>query len=415
MAFFSRFFATPERAPLPTLEELLEARGLLASLPALEPLREEFLPLNAEERMHWADAVLDLQAHGWPLPPVWLDAQYDLAPQIVPAWLAEREGYYFKPWIEGLALRITACGQVMPAAWLAMWGVGAAEVTERAMDQLREKSKGLPFQRLASGIYQGCFPDGHSSSRMLLPELWSGLFPGQNTFVAVPAQDVLLVSPQVLLPKLVEAIGKGVQGPGPRVLATIFQQMGDKFMPANLQDPHPIAQPQRELRQTDLLEAYRAQEADLPGALGDPAPLGVLKTQQGRSVSFATWQEGRPTLMPETDLVGFVASNGRPLGIFFSKTLPRLAEIRGTLVDFWGPRRMRYEGFPTAAQLERLECFATAEQMSSMFKNAPAQPTPSKAPATQQSLAASGALSAQISSPVPQHLRGISLGTQNAD
>jgi hypothetical protein len=76
---------------------------------------------------------------------------------------------------------------------------------------------------------------------------------------------------------------------------------------------------------------------------------------------------------------------------------------------------MRYEGFPTAAQLERLECFATAEQMSSMFKNAPAQPAPPKAPPTQQSQAASGALSAQISSPVPQHLRGISLGTQNAD
>lgn len=410
MAFFSRFFKTPERAPLPTLEALLEARGLQADLPGLEALREEFLPLNATERNHWADAVAELQTMGWPLPALWLDAQYDLVPQIVPSWTAEREGFYAKPWIEGLSLRVIACGQVMPAAWLAIWGVSAADVLERAMDQLRERSKGHPFQRLPSGIYQGIFEDGHSASRLLLPELWKGLCQGQNTFVAVPAQDVLLVAPQVLLPQLVEAIGKGVGGPGTRLLATIFQQVGEQFMPANLQDPHPIAQPQRELRQNDLLEAYRAQEAELPAELGSPAPVGVLKTQNGRCVSMSTWQEGHPALLPETDLVSFITTNGQPLGIYFRTTLPRIVELRGTNVDIWGPRRIRYDGFPNPTQLERLECFATAEQMAAMLKNAA---PPAKAPGTQQNLAPTGALAAQSSSPVPQHLRGLSLGSQN--
>jgi hypothetical protein len=347
---------------------------------------------------------------------VWLDAQYDLAPQMVPSWFAEKEGYFSKPWIEGLSLRVTACGQVMPEAWLAIWGVSASDVIERALDQLREKSKDHPFRRLPSGIYQGVFPDGQASSRILLPELWSGLFPGQNTFVALPSQDVFLISPQVLLPKLVDAIGKALSGPGPRLLATIFQQVDQQFLPANLQDPHPIAEPQRELRQGDLLEAYRAQAADLPTDLGAPAPVGVIKTQQGRSVSFTTWQEGQPTLLPETDLVGFVAGNGRPLGIYFSKTLPRISELRGSLVDIWGPRRLRYEGFPTPAQLERLECFATPEQMSALFKHAPASGGSSKvAPTSHQNLAATGALSSQLSSPVPPHLRGISLGSQSED
>ena len=413
MAFFSRFFSTPERAPLPTLESLLEARGLATDLP-LDALKDDFQHLNAVERGNWADAVAELQAHGWPLPPVWLDAQYDLQPDIAPSWVAEREGFHAKPIIEGLSVRIRVCGQLMPAAWLAIWGVSAAEVLERAMDQFREKSKGIPFQRLASGIYQGVFPDGHSAARILLPELWKSLFPGQNTFVAVPGPDVLLVSPQVLLPKLVDAIGKELAGPGPRVLATIFQQVDDKFMPANLQDPHPIAQPQRELRQADLLDAYRAQEPELSSDLGAPGPVGVLKTQQGRSVSFTTWQEGQPILLPETDLVGFVASSGRPLGIFFSKTLPRINEIRGTLVETWGPRRVRYEGFPTPAQLERLECFATAEQMTALFKNAQTA-APKSAPLSNQDRAASGALAAQASSPVPEHLRGLSLGMQDND
>jgi len=414
MAFFSRFFSTPERAPLPTLEELLGARSLTADLPELAPLKADFLALNAAERAHWADAIADLLGHGWPLPPVWLDAQYELAPELVPSWVAEKEGLYAKPVFEGLSIRIRACGQVMPAAWLAIWGVTAAEVTDRALEQLLEHSKGVAFQRLPSGIYQGRFPDGFSASRMLLPELWRGLFPGQNTFVAVPSRDTLLVSPQVLLPKLVDAVVKDLAGPGPRLLATIFQQIDDKFMPANLQDPHPIAQPQRELRQADLLDAYRAQEAELTSDLGVPAPVGVLKTQQGRSVSMATWLEGQPTLLPETDLVGFVARNGQPLGLYFSRTLPRINELRGSLVEIWGPRRVRYEGFPTVAQLERLECFADGDQMAGIFKAAQA-PAQRAQPGAYQDPAASGGMSGQASSPVPQHLRGLSLGRQDKD
>ena len=72
-------------------------------------------------------------------------------------------------------------------------------------------------------------------------------------------------------------------------------------------------------------------------------------------------------LLPETDLVGFVTADGRPLGIYFRQTLPRISELRSTPVDIWGPRRLRYEGFPTAVQLARLEWFATPEQMADLF------------------------------------------------
>ena len=87
------------------------------------------------------------------------------------------------------------------------------------------------------------------------------MFPGQNTFLAIPTEDELLVAPQVLLPQLVEAVTRSLAGPGPRLMGTIYQQVGQNFLPASLQDPHPMAQPQRELRQADLIDAYRAQEA----------------------------------------------------------------------------------------------------------------------------------------------------------
>jgi hypothetical protein len=252
MAFLSRFFSSAERTPLPSLGDLLQARGLSADLPGLAPFHDELRHMKLEERNAWADALAATVAGGWPLPPDWLDAQYDLAAEVVPLWMAERDGYYYRPYIEGLAVRLLACGQLIPAPWFTLWGLRPEDLFERALDQLREKSKGQPFKRLPSGIYQGAFEDGRAASRILLPELWAGLFPGQNTFVAVPAEDCLLLAPQVLLPKLLEGISAGLGSGGRRILATFYQQVDDHLLPANLQDPHPIAQPQRELRQSDL-------------------------------------------------------------------------------------------------------------------------------------------------------------------
>jgi hypothetical protein len=414
MAFLSRFFSAAPRQPLPTLEEILAPRGIPLDLPGLEPHLEEFHHLGAEERTRFGDAVQELTARGWQLPPLWQDAQYDLAPRLVPLWMAERDGYFYRPYLEGLALRMVVCSQTMPAAWLTLWGIAWEDIFERSMDQLREHSKDHPFQRQPSGIYRGSFGDGHSASRFLLPDLWRGLFPGQNIFLAIPTEDELFVAPQVLLPQLVETITKSLAGPGPRLMATVYQQVDDHFLPANLQDPHPMAQPQRELRQADLIESYRAQESCLPADLGEAAPAGVIHTQQGRSVSFTIWKEGRPVLLPEADLVGFVRADGRPLGMYFRQTLPRIPELHASQVDIWGPRRVRYEGFPTAAQLGRLECFANGEQMVELFrKSGPAKPRPMQAPMADQ--ASSGSRAAQAASPVPAHLRGLSLGMQDRE
>jgi hypothetical protein len=412
MAFFSRFFAPQERAPLPTLEEILQSRGIPADLPGLAPHAEEFQHLNAGERNRWGDAIQALQSKGEPLPPVWLDAQYDLFPRLVPSWAAERDGTCARPHFEGLSLAVQTAGQLMPEPWLTLWDVTWEDVVDRAMDQLRERSQGKPMVRLPSGIYRGAYDDGQAASRMLRPEVWAGLFPGQNTFIAVPAEDEFFVAPQVLLPQMVEAVSKVLASTESRLMGTIFQEVGGKLLPANLQDPHPIAQPQRELRQSDQAEAYRAQEAHLPAEQGVAAAPGLIRVQQGRSVSYTTWQEGRPVFLPDTDLIGFLSADGRPLGIYFRQTLPRIPELRGTLVDIWGPRRIRFEGFPTAAQLDRLERFATPEQMAELFKlPSPGAAKPRISPQATERVGRP----LQGTSPVPAHLRGISLGVQDED
>ena len=411
MNFLSRFFAHAEAKPLPGLEELFRERELPEEIPGLEPFLEVFEHLQAEERVRWADAVAELHRRDWPFPPSWTDAQYEVIPEIVPTWRAEREQRFYRPVIEGLSERLRVGDEALPEAWLVLWDVSLENVMERALDHLRERSKDKCFERLPSGIYRSTYGDGFDAARILLPELWANLFPGQNTFVAIPCEGHFLAAPQVLLPKLVEAIGQSLAAPsGPRVQAVILQYVNQKLLAANLQDPHPIAQPQRELRQSDVLEAYRVQDGDLDPELGLPAPVTLLKTNQGRSVSMALWTEGRPALLPECDTIGFVSKGGQPLGIFFRQTLPRIPELKGHLVEIWGPRRMRFEGFPTPEQLERLEAFASPEQMANIFKNS----LPARPEAPRSSVQAPPPVSSS-SSPVPQHLRGLGLGTQDGD
>ncbi len=412
MGFLSKIFSRADKAPLPTLEALFAEREVPLDLPGLEGLAKDFEHMSEADRIHWSDAIASLHRGHRDLPIPWEDAQYELLPQVVPTWQAEREGAWYRPILEGLSERVLVAGKVMEEAWLGVWGVTPKDVMDRAMDHLREVSKGKPFQRTPTGVYQATFGDGLEASRILLPELWESLFPNQNTFLAIPTQGTLLVSPQVLLPKLVEAINAAAEKDGQRILTVIWQRVGNSLLPANLQDPHPIAQPQRDLRQGDLLYAYSIQDKDLDPELGIPSQVMVLKTQQGRSVSTALWVQGRPNLLPDTDAIGFVGSKGEPLGIYHRQTLPRITELKGTVVDIWGPRRTRYEGFPTREQLERLEVFANPEQMAQIF--APSQgKRPAAGPPSRPEPAASGV--GMSASPVPAHLRGQLLGPQSDD
>ena len=408
MGFFDRFRSRADEAPLPGLSTLLEARGLPSELPGLAALAPGFEAHRKEaEREAWVDAVAILHAQGLALPEPWRDAQDHVLPELVPAWQAEREGRWYRGFIEGLSQRIRVGDVVMPAAWLTLWDQSADDVMELALDHLRHRSEGA-FERLPSGAYRGPWRDGLDAARLLLPELWHGLFKDQHPFLAIPAADTLLAVPQILLPKLMDEVGRSLQSGAKPLQLAVMERIGDQLMTARLQDPHPMSAPQKELKQMDLLEALRQQEKDLDPALGLPATVSMVKTGQGKPLTMALWNEGAPILLPETDLIAFSDRHGEALGMFARQTLPRIQELRGEAVTIWGPRRLRYEGFPTAEQLSRLERFATAEQMKALQTpggNRPSAPKPGP-PAP---------FSAQGASPLPRHLRGAGLGVQDPE
>jgi hypothetical protein len=411
MGFFDRFLSRAEEAPLPGLEALLEARGLSLEMPGLIALRPAFeAHRKAVEREAWVEALAQLDSQGLSLPEPWIDAQDHLLPELVPAWLAEREGRWSRGFIEGLSQRIRVGEGVMPAPWLILWDQSADEVLERALDHLRQRSEGS-FERLPSGAYRSPWRDGFDAARLLLPEVWQGLFKGQNPFLAIPDPDTLLAVPQILLPKLMDEVGRSIQSAARPLQLAVIERVGEQLMTARLQEPHPMSAPQRELKHLDLIAALRQQEQDLDPGQGVAAGVAMIKNNQGKPLTVAHWAEGAAVLLPEVDLIAFTNAAGEPLGLFLRQTLPRIHELRGGAVTIWGPRRVRYEGFPTAEQLSRLERYATAEQMKAM--QAPAKER--RAAARPGSLPPPNVQGIQGSAPLPRHLQGVGLGVQDPE
>jgi len=418
MPLFSRFFSGSKEQNLPSLAELLETRGVPSEMPGIDDdFIQGFCTLKARERELVADAVASLFKQGIPLPMPWREAQHELLPQIVPTWQGERDPYYYHPCFDNLCKRILSGGKPVPPEWFVIWDISEDEVIDLAMDHLEEATRDKPFVRLPSGIYRSNFGDGLDASRILLPNCWNQLFPGQNTFVAMPKPDTLLVSPQVLLPKLAEAIGAAIKDADSDVLvATMYQWVDSKLMPASLQDPHPMIQPQREFRQLDIMAAYNAQTAELAKMqIGEPCPLGIIRTQQGRTLTMSSWIEGKPALVPDSDVVGFISSVGRPLGLYWRQTLPRLQRIKGTSVEIWGPRRLRFEEFPSADELEQLECLAPADVHAQIIGSGASRQSRSAQSRSQSQQSHAASASVSSNSPVPAHLRGLSLGVQSDD
>ncbi len=404
MGFLDKLLKRAPEAPLPSLEALAGELGLPFGSEALAPHLEAFEHLrDAAHREAWVAALRALADKKLDLPAIWDEAQDEILPELVPAWVPEREGGFAKLCIEGLRMRLRVGdrpgARVVQAADLTLWDISDETAVEQALHNLELRSTVKAFDRLPSGIYRAPWKDGFDAARLLLPALWKDVLKDQRPFMAAPHGGCLLIAPQVLLPKLVEAVSQEL-GKGPLLQAALFERVGDQWLPARMQEPHPIAFPQKELKAVDLIQALRAQGPDLDPALGLPASLTTLKTQDGRPLTMAVWTAGTPCLLPsDCDLVGFLTADGAPLGIYWRQSLPRLAELKGEAVAIWGPRRVRYDRAPTGDERERLERFADAQQMLQILKGQ------SGAPATKP---------APDPNAVPAHLQG-QLGVQGED
>ncbi len=274
MGFLDKLLQRAPAAPLPSLDALMAGLGLPFTQDQLAPHREAFDHLqDAAHREAWVAALGTLAAKGLPLPSVWDEAQEELLPELVPAWVPERDGGFTRLCIEGLRLRlrvgVEASARTVETADLVLWDIKDDLAVEQALENLRRRTTNKTFERLPSGIYRSPWRDGLDVARLLLPELWKDLLKDQRPFMAAPHGACLLFAPQVLLPKLVEAVSQEL-GKGPLIQAALFERVGDQWLPARMQEPHPIAFPQKELKSLDLIQTLKAQAQDLDPALAAP-------------------------------------------------------------------------------------------------------------------------------------------------
>lgn len=402
MGFLDSLFKRTQAPALPGLEALLEAEGVASPSPEMIQHREEFEHLqDSDAREAWAKAAVQLQRHGWAFPPLFEDLQGRLTLQLVSTWQGEREPFWKKRFIDGLSLRLLVDGAPVRPEWLDLWGRDEEEVLDQAFAELR-KDIDRPWERLASGIYRSPWQDGQDAARLLLPEAYQTLFADQTTFLAAPHAGVIFAAPQPMLPKLMEAV-QGALNQAPLLMAGLLQRIDSTLTPARLQDPHPMAGLQRELKQLDLLEAMKAQVEDLDPGLGLAAHAGLLRAKE-RTFTLATWPEqDAPVLIPEVDLLLMVTRQGQPKGLYARTSLPRISRLKPESVAIWGPRRLRFEGFPTDEELGRLDCLANAEQSMALMGVKSQAPAPAPAPTAPP--AAKNMLSTQPVPTLPRHLQ----------
>ena len=70
------------------------------------------------------------------------------------------------------------------------WGVSFDIVLETALNRL-ESASAEPFERLSDHVWSGPWQDGHTASRVLLPDVLRRADP--SPYVAIPDRDVLIV------------------------------------------------------------------------------------------------------------------------------------------------------------------------------------------------------------------------------
>jgi hypothetical protein len=202
---------------------------------------------------------------------------------------------------------------------LPRWGVGAEEAfvaaTRNADEYFRDDVE--PYDRQAPyPLWHVARDDSYESSRLLVSG-WLASFAGKVTgrpVAIVPHRSALLVGgdgDERCLRRLVDT-AKAEYGATPRRISPALYTVdaAGKVVPFALPAGHPLASDVAVGHAMLALAEYEAQKEALKPRIEEDvfiASFKAMKREDGSVYSFATWTEGVPTLLPETDEVLLVA------------------------------------------------------------------------------------------------------------
>ena len=262
----------------------------------------------------------------------------------------------------GLVLDYPQTVELVDADDLKKWNVTFEEALEIAKENLREAAVRSFESR--NGLYVSTWDDSYDATRILLPDLIKPLQVQGSHVALLPHRNLLLVAGSedtAALIAMTEAARKTFEQPQPICASPLLLENGqwiDWEVPAG----HPAYGAFRLLQIQRMKADYEEQENLLNGvALRRNEEIFVSnfdamrKKDSGELITFTSWTDGVPSLLPEVDQICFVrvqsAKNIEGLGWVKWDEVMRIAPQLLERTEHYPPR-WRAKQFPTASQLK---------------------------------------------------------------
>ncbi|MBS1149038.1 MAG: hypothetical protein H6Q89_736 [Myxococcaceae bacterium] len=248
------------------------------------------------------------------------------------------------------------------ASRLSTWGMTLAELEQRALDNLRLRSK-EPFRLVAPGLWASPWGDGHDAARMLLSDEISRLKVLGEHVAMIPSASVLMIAGSEdahALASMAEIARDAVQDPR-AITGITFKRAGDGWQAWLPPHDSPAYDKLYFLALQSRANAYTQQKElldawyEYTGESQFVSRFSAFRTDAGDIYTCTPWTEQVDGLLPRTDRIDFVKLVGE--GESKPKVWPAKFEIALEVVGHLltrtdeRPERWKTKGFPTEAEL----------------------------------------------------------------
>jgi hypothetical protein len=249
---------------------------------------------------------------------------------------------------------------------LRAWEIGFDELYERAITNLRERSK-APFEKPAPGVFVSPYHDSLDASRIVLTNEIKALELKGKPVALAPTHDILLLTGDADDDGLVAISGWGEEALlEPRAHTAVAMRLeGGEWKPWLPPRTHPSWSKFKVLALQTVASAYTRQKEVLDSLLEANghdifvAGMRAFRSPKGDIFTACAWTHGVEALLPQTDRIDFVKvppGGNSDTAEIWSTTFDVARDVVGSLMEPSGdvPERWRVRGFPTDEQLKQM-------------------------------------------------------------
>lgn len=244
---------------------------------------------------------------------------------------------------------------------LESWGTTIYELMEVARLNF-EQNPPMGFSRIGDSFYAVLGDENYGATRLVHNELLARMEVAGDMVAALPNRGTLMITGTESddgLKIMADLLEKEMEKPRP-ITNMLFRRVGDDWEPWLPPPEHATYAAFKLAAVRSMVGEYEEQkpllEKRCEARQDDVFVASYTATQHketGEITTYCVWSKGISSLLPKTDLIGFVA-NSELLG----DLVPwgRVEQIAGDLLLPQGmyPERYRVDGFPTDRQLAKL-------------------------------------------------------------